>query len=266
MNASDPPPPPSVGEELAAAMEWWRAAGVDCDFTDDATAWLGAAAGPAGEEPPEPEPRAATSPLLAPAPPAPAQGETIAERMDFFAAGKPQTLDEFREFWMTTPGLDAIGSRGRVPPRGAHRPEMMVLVVDPEERDREILLSGPQGQLLKSILTATGTAPDKVYVASALPRHTPMADTGALARSGLDAVLNHHVALVAPQRILAFGAQLLPFIAETPAPAQTSLRSINYKSALPPTLTAEGLGSLLETPPLKARFWRRWMEWSAQKL
>lgn len=265
MNASREPLIPTVSEEVAAAMEWWREAGVDCDFADDATSWLASQDPLPSVDPGQSEPQPPPSEVPEQRPGSPAQPKAEIERVDFFAQGAPQSLEEFREFWLTAPGLDAIGPRGRVPPRGASQPLLMVLVVDPEDRDRETLLSGPQGRLLDRILAATATAHGSVYFASALPRHTPLADTAALAMGGLDKVVEHHIALAAPQRILAFGAQLTPFIAENPADTQTSLRSINYKSALPPTLACEGLDALLETPPLKARFWRRWMEWSADK-
>ena len=265
MNASDPTTPPSVSDELASAMEWWREAGVDCDFTDDATVWLQSAPAETQDSGQAAEAEPPRSKLLEREPETMASKSAATERVDFFAGARPQSLDEFREFWLTAPGLDAIGPRGRVPPRGASEAELMVLVVDPEETDRETLLSGRHGTLLERILKATGTPRESVYFASALTRHTPMADTAALAMSGLDHVLEPHIALAAPRRILAFGAQLTPFIAENPVDTQTSLRSINYKAALPPVLAGEGLDSLIETPPLKARFWRRWMEWSADK-
>lgn len=265
MNASDPTAPSSVSEELAAAMEWWREAGVDCDFTDDATVWLQTTPPADGNMAQAEEAQRAKSKLLEREPEAAASKAAATPRVNFFADNKPQTLEDFREFWLTAPGLDAIGPRGRVPPRGAKEADLMVLVVDPEESDRDTLLSGRHGALLDRILKATGASSGSVYFASALPRHTPMADTATLAMGGLDTVLEHHIALAAPRRILAFGAQLTPFIAENHSDTQTSLRSINYKAALPPVLAGEGLDSLIETPPLKARFWRRWMEWSADK-
>ena len=30
----------TIARELEAALAWWHAAGVDCDYVDDATAWL----------------------------------------------------------------------------------------------------------------------------------------------------------------------------------------------------------------------------------
>ncbi|MEM7688291.1 MAG: uracil-DNA glycosylase family protein [Pseudomonadota bacterium] len=265
MNASDHSALPSVPDELASAMEWWREAGVDYDFSDDVTDWLASSDAPrdAGAANATPEPP--QSPLLKRQKNAAERQENADTRFDFFKDHTPSSLEEFREFWLNAPGLDAIGPRGRVAPRGDKDAELMVLVVDPEERDRNTLLSGPQGMLLDKILKAMGTAPGEVYVASALPRHTPMADTAALAASGLDRVLHHHVTLANPRKILAFGARLSPFIAQNATPNEMSLRESNYVLAQKPTLASEGLEALIETPPLKARFWRRWMEWSADK-
>ncbi len=272
MNAPTSPPDGSIAEECAAALAWWRAAGVDDDFTDDATVWFHSEV----EDTPSATDRAANSSRDTAA----IKGdmgnrndagsaakntiEDTAQRVDLLGPTPPQTLEEFREFWATAPGLDVIGPRGRVPPRGPANADLMVLVVDPEETDRDMLLSGHQGELLGQILSAMQISADKVYFASALPRHTPMADTQAIAAAGMNAVVRHHIALVAPKRLVAFGAGLAAFIAPDVSNPDTSLREINQIIAPPPVLMSEGLDSLMDMPRLKARFWRRWIEWSAQ--
>lgn len=250
MNAPDP----TLRAELDAALQWWRLAGVDLDFADDATDWL---AMPEVEAPPEPaQPRARTAPQSAEIP--------KPERIDLLGQNPPADLDAFRRFWLEAPGLDAIGPRGRVAPRGPANPELMVLVIDPEERDGERLLGGPQGRLLSRMLAAMGLSEDAVYIASALPRHTPMADTQALAAAGMDAVVLHHIALVAPKRLLAFGGSILPLIGHELPKDAPFLREINQTMGTIPFLVSEGLDSLMTMPRLKARFWRRWMEWSEE--
>jgi DNA polymerase len=136
----------------------------------------------------------------------------------------------------------------------------MVLVPQPEAEDREALLSGPQGRLLANILAAMGLDESAVYIAAALPSHTPMADLPALAASGMDAVTLHHIALVAPQRLLAFGTGLAPMLGAGP---EQGLREINHNGRKVPASLSETLDALMDMPRLKARFWRRWMEWSA---
>ncbi|MEM7664336.1 MAG: hypothetical protein AAF250_00635 [Pseudomonadota bacterium] len=254
---------PSLAEEFDAALDWWRAAGVDCDFTDDATAWLidapsESAAGD-GKAPKKASQRAAQSGGNMAGP----VSSAATPRADLLGDSPPQSLDEFREFWLSAPGLDPIGPRGRVPPRGEANAKLMVLVIDPEERDGETLLSGPQGQLLNNFIAATDLGQSDVYFASALPRHTPMADTASIAAAGMDVVLAHHIKLSAPERVIAFGANILPLLGHDPTKDILSLREINQGNLRKPLLVNEGVDSLMAMPRLKARFWRRWNEWPA---
>lgn len=261
---------PSLAHEFEAALAWWQMAGVDHDFSDDVTVWLAdrpashseadapggaaldqrAGSGRAGAVP-HPERRAL------PLPAAPALSAT--SRRDLLGDSPPADLDAFRRWWMEAPGLSLSSGFPRVPPRGERGAALMVLVPQPESGDSERLLSGPQGRLLANILAATGLDESAVYVAAALPSHTPMADLPALAACGMDAVTAHHVGLVAPDRVLAFGTGLAAMLG---APDQP-LREINHNGGRVPATLSETLDALMEMPRLKARFWRRWMEWSA---
>jgi DNA polymerase len=87
-----------------------------------------------------------------------------------------------------------------------------------------------------------------------------MADLDALAASGMDAVTAHHLALAAPQRLLVLGTALAPMLG---AASKDGLRKINHAAGTVPVLASETLEAMLHSPALKARFWRRWMEWSA---
>lgn len=255
-------PTPPTTRELQAGIDWWRNAGVDCDFADEVRVWLraddtGNEGAPETETRIEPAPDKETS-QARPAPPA-------QERIDLLGDPPPQSLEEFRRFWLEAPGLDAIGPRGRIAPQGDTDAQLMVLVVDPEESDRDTLLSGMQGRLLDRILAAMGLTRENIYLASALPRHTPMADTRAIARGGMEQVTLHHIALAAPKRIIAFGSGILPLIGHDPAQEISSLREINHGSTTVPLLASEGLDSLMSMPRLKAKFWRRWIGWSDKK-
>lgn len=263
MNASATPSMPDLSQELTAALEWWRDAGVDNDFADDATAWLEVLDTHATQQPIHSTQKPTANPAkIDQEPPRKASAPAI-ERQDFFAEERPSSLEAFRDFWMSAPGLDAIGPRGRIAPRGSQGAELMILVVDPEVNDSDHLLSGAQGTLLNRMLSAMMIAQDQVYIASALPRPTPMADTQALAQSGLDTVLQHHIDLVAPKRLIAFGAGLVPFLGHKLNSDATSSPDSNQSSSIPPILMSEGLDALIDMPPLKARFWRKWIKWSA---
>jgi DNA polymerase len=253
-------PQPSLSHEIDAALEWWLAAGVDSDFCDDAMSWL-------------------TDPVeLAMHTPIPQQSAVISDRVsqpetslevapviitDYMGDSPPQTIEDFHQWWLENPAFGARGLYPRVAPRGAKGARLMILVPDPEQGDDERLLSGPQGRLLNSILSAIGAVENDVYVASVLPFHTPLADLESLARGGLEKVLLHHINLIEPHRLMVFGLGLAPMFGQKLTNSNQLLREINQFNASPPTLVSEGLDSLLELPRLKARFWRRWIQWSA---
>lgn len=265
----------TLAREFEAALAWWKAAGVDCDFVDDATVWLadapltapsagaqGAARKGPGAAPKSPQSeearsaRAATPPASLPEPP-------VAPRRDLLGDSPPADLAAFHAWWMQDPGLSPSSSFARVPPRGRAGAALMVLVPAPEAGDGDTLLSGPQGRLLANILAAMGLDESQFYIAAALPCHTPMADLAALAAGGMDAVTALHVSLAAPQRLLALGAALGPMLGANDASADHPLREINHAGRKTPAMLSETLDAMMDMPRLKARFWRRWIEWSA---
>lgn len=259
----------SLAGEFEAALAWWRAAGVTHHFTDDATAWLAdeplsaaaaqSAAGAATGRmaPTNDQPREAAPARLAAVPAAPA----AVSRRNWLGDSPPADLAAFRQWWMTAPDLDSIGRQPRIPARGAAGAALMVLVPHPEAEDRERLLEGPQGRLLNNICAALGLNDDAVYLAAALPCHLPMADLAGLGAGGMDAVLAHHIALAAPQRVLALGTGLAPWLTRI---KDEPLRAINQTVVNTPVMVSEALDAMMDVPRLKARFWKRWIEWSAQ--
>ncbi|MBU7579428.1 MAG: hypothetical protein KAF27_03010 [Porphyrobacter sp.] len=267
---------PSLAQEFASALAWWQMAGVDCDFHDDATAWLsdrpapGAAtdsSGPASPHGRADRPAASTAsiherraPVPAPVLAAVSAPAAAATRRDWLGDSPPADLAAFRQWWMEAPGLAPSSSYPRIAARGNAGAALMVLVPQPEAADTDRLLSGPQGRLLANILAAMGLDENAVYIAAALPSHTPMADLAMLAAEGLDAVTLHHIGLVAPQRLIAFGTGLGAMLGGLP---DHPLREINHAGRNIPATLSETLDALMEMPRLKARFWRRWMEWSA---
>lgn len=265
-------PAPSLARECEAALAWWHMAGVDHDFTDDATAWLGERAAPApgqaegagqaaaaraatgdhGRVADKPGRHAAPLPETPPAPAAP--------RRNPLGDSPPSDLAAFRQWWMEAPEAGLAPGAPRVPPRGPAGAALMVLVPQPEQGDREVLMNGPQGRLLANILAAIGLDESAAYIAAALPSVMPMADLAALAVGGMDMVTAHHVGLVAPARVLAFGTGLAPMLGFVNRDDSTGN---NHGKVNRPVIMSETLEALMESPRLKARFWRRWIEWSA---
>jgi DNA polymerase len=240
-------------EGLIAALDWWRAAGVDCDYSDEPRDWLPERAEPA---------------VAADAPPAPVQFETKAAQpvemppVGGDAASWPQKFEDFPAWWLTEPSLDHGIVMQRVPPRGIANAALMVLVEHPEAEDRESLLSGTQGKLLTAMLRAFGIAEEQAYLASVLPRHTPLPDWTALHAAGLGKMLAHHVQLAAPQRLLVLGQHISPLLGHDPANSDGPLRSFNHEGRSIPLLVAPGLDDLIARPRRKAALWQRWLDWT----
>lgn len=241
--------------DFAAALGWWCEAGVDLDFTDDATAWL------AEPEPESAKPKAPSPPPAGREKPAAAQVEKIPQ-LGGDPAGWPTDLAAFREWWLAEPSLDTGGTGPRMAPRGDAGAALMVVVGEPEREDRDSLLSGPQGKLLAGFLRAAGIASDTVYLATALPRHMPMPDWPQLQAAGVAKLLDHHVGLVDPQRILVFGRNILPLIGHDMAQGSAVLREFNHQGRSIPVMGARGLAELLRSTQARKTLWQRWLDWT----
>lgn len=239
---------PHIAESLAAALDWWREAGVDSDWQDAPHSWLAPAEAPMAEEPQG----AAALPAERSPPPAPPP-----EPLEI-----PGELESFRQWWLAEPRLDGGRLAGRVAPRGPIGAEVMLLVAEPEREDTDSLLSGPHGRLLLGMLGAMGLAPENAYFASALPRHTPHADWKEAANMGLGAALVRHVALARPRRLIVFGGNILPLFGTDPAQSAAVLKEFNQEDVQIPMLAVRELAAMLERPRWKAGFWRDWLAWT----
>lgn len=236
--------------QVAAVLDWWRDAGVDLAFADEARAWLNQPAASATAQPVEQ--RHAPPPVPEPERP----------RIGGDAGHWPTKLGDFAQWWLTEPSLDGGSVIDRIAPHGPLAAPLMVLVDHPEEGDSQHLLAGPQGALLDGFLAAAGLGRDEIYLAACLPRHTPMADWASLHANGLADVIAHHIKLAAPQRLIVFGSHISPLAGHDPAKSANSLRRFNHESADVPGLVAPGMASLLGRPRGKARLWFDWLEWT----
>lgn len=239
---------------IAAAFDWWREAGVDLDFADAARDWLEAPA-PAATALPE-----ASTPQSPGSPPPPAPVIEL-PKIGGEPATWPNALDQFAEWWLSEPSLDSGQVAGRVAPRGKAGAAIMVLVDHPEAEDSQILLSGPQGRLIESILGALGITPDEAYFAALLPRHMPLPDWPALEASGLGDLARHHLALAAPRRVISFGPHVSSLLGHDPAKSAEPFRQFYHVGANIPALAAPGLTTLMARPRGKAGLWRSLLEW-----
>ncbi len=233
----------ALAQAVEAALAWWRDAGVDGDWSDSPQDWL-AKARPAAR-------------VAAPEPAAPAPAAMIAGG----DARLPADLSAFAAWWLTEPDLAPPGAR-RVPPAGPAAPDLMVIVPMPEAEDGNAILSGPAGRLLDGFLAAAGLSRAHVYCTAALPARIAAPDWAALAAAGLGRVLQHHVALVRPRRVLVFGQSGISALAGNDSPNNPPhLPFINHDGATLPALGAYDLETILARPALKAGLWSRWLDW-----
>ena len=242
------PPAPSaaLGASIAAALDWWREAGVDCAFLDEPQRWLA-----------EPETKAqAPAPVAKAAPPEPEP-----PRIGGNPATWPQDLAAFRRWWLEEPSLDHAGGQ-RVASRGEAGAKLMVLVPMPEAEDAETLLSGLQGRLIANMAQAMGIAAEELSLASALPHHIMLPDWAALARDGMGEVLRHHVTLAAPERLLVLGTDILPLLGHDPAQSASGIQQLDMGGRPLPLLAGYAPAHLLEHARLRARLWRQWLDWT----
>ena len=243
-------PPPTLAQSIAAAQAWWREAGVDLAFHDEPQAWL------ADDAPPE---------IAAPnAPETPAPPPRL--RIGGNPAGYPRDLAAFRRWWLEDPGLDEGGMNPRIAPRGDAGAAVMLLVPMPEAGDADALLSGPEGRLLGSLATAMGLAPEQVYLAAALPRHTPLPDWERLRADGLGEVLLHHLALARPERLMVLGTRVLPLLGHDPAQAAPGVSELAIQERKVPVLASYAPERLLGSARQRAGLWRTWLDWTDEGL
>ncbi|QYU68649.1 hypothetical protein J4558_00410 [Leptolyngbya sp. 15MV] len=174
-------------------------------------------------------------------------------------AAWPGDLAAFRQWWLADPALEDGGIGPRIAPRGQPGAELMVIVAMPGEEDGEELLSGTHGRLLSGFLRAAKIDETRLYLASVLPRCSPMPD---LARDGLGAVLRHHAALVAPRRILLLGRNILPLIAHETAQDSAILPGFNHDGRNVPLMEARGPAELLRSARARADLWQQWLDWT----
>ena len=238
---------PDFAGAIAAALDWWRDAGIDCDFVDDPQDWLAAAR-------PVTKAAAIAKPLEPEAPPPPSLGGA--------RESWPKTLAEFAPWWLADASLAPQGLP-RVAPRGPAGAALMILVAMPEADDGDRLLSGRCGRMVDAMLAAMGVSPDAAYVASALPARVAMPDWAALAAQGLGAVLAHHIALAAPTRLLVFGREGISTLLGHDSPQSLSnLRSVDHEQGSVPAISAYDLEAILAKPGFKAQLWNRWLDWT----
>lgn len=244
---------PDWSDSIAAALDWWRDAGVDVAFTDEPRAWLrpeeadgsaGSASSATGRpaaamraQPPPPPPEPAPEPL-------------------------PDDLEAFHAWWMSAPVLDHGPLAARVPPRGPARAALMIVIPAPEEEDGDQLLSGPTGRLIDGFLAAAGLPLEAAYRASVMPSYAPASDWAAVAPT-LGPALIRHVRLVEPERLLILGSNIPPLFGHSLPQGPAVWDIFNHEGVTVPMLTVRKVAAPASQPRWKSGLWQAWLDGTA---
>ena len=235
----------SLAEHYAAALDWWRDAGVDYVFEDEVQALLS-------------EKKDVPAQAISIASAGGDEAQPSAIEPDIAESDLPGDLVAFQKWWMEAEALKA-GQSARIAPRGEVGAPLLFLVPMPEVDDREQLLSGPQGRMLANIARALGLAVDTPYFASALPSAITLPDWGGFASNGLGAALHRHIALAKPERVIVLGSKLPALLGhDASAPPETFTEIAGI-----PALATFAPERLLDHPRQRARLWHRLLEWTA---
>jgi len=236
---------------LVAAFDWWREAGVDCDYVDAANQWLRA------NETDE----AVTSPPV-PLPKEPARKTALERALDDGDAGSiggneadwPQDLPAFRDWWLTEKSLSDARQDHREPPAGERGAEIAALTPFPLEANERAFLA--------AILRAFGWQEAQAYRASAVPAPIGLPDWQELGTRGLAALTRHHMTLVQPKRLLVFDRGLAPLF-DIGLGAARDPTVVKLGAQQTPAMLAPALADLMRSPERRKTFWNRWLEWTA---
>lgn len=243
---------PDMAMMVEAAFDWWREAGVDCDFSDAPRDWLADAQ--AKETRGQP-------PARAPLPPPSAAVAVEKPRIGGDRALWPQDLAEWPAWWLGEPTLAFAPASPRIAPSGPPAAELMVLVPMPEDGDSQALLEGRSGRLLDAMLAAIGLNRTQIYLASALPARISMPDWADLAAQGLGDVMAHHIALASPRRLLVFGRSGVSTLLGNDLPNKAAhLRTFNHEGGSVMTAFVYDLEAMLAKPAFKGGSWSSLLE------
>lgn len=217
-------------EATASALEWWSDAGVDTLVEDELRDWF-----------------------ATPAPPVRPLAVTSAPAADL----PPDTLDAFLAWRMGDAVPEASWNAERVPFAARKNPSLMILTDLPEPDDSADAgwMTGPVGVLLDRMLAAIGEVRETVVIAGIAHARPLTGRMPADAQGALEELARRLVTLVAPQKLLLFGAEPCRALLG-PDGSRGGLRTLNHHGIACPTIATFHPRFLLERPLAKAETWR----------
>ncbi|WP_294325140.1 uracil-DNA glycosylase family protein [uncultured Sphingomonas sp.] len=217
-------------DAAASALEWWADAGVDTLVEDELRDWF-----------------------ATPAPPARPLAVTSAPAADL----PPDTLDAFMAWRMGDAVPEASWNAQPVPVQAQKNPSLMILtdLPEPDDSDEAGWMTGPVGVLLDRMLAAIGEVREQVVIAGIAHARPLTGRMPADAQGTLEELARRLVTLVAPQRLLLFGAEPCRALLG-PDGQRGGLRTLNHDGLACPTIATFHPRFLLERPLAKAETWR----------
>lgn len=222
---------------VASVLDWWRDAGVDVLVEDAPFDWLG------------PE-----APVAAPL----ARREDAAVPATARTVALPATLAEFLA-WRTGPEAPEAAWHGAViAAAGPLTADLMVLVDCPERDDADVLMGGAVGRLFDRMLAAIGRSRADIHLAAVCAKRPTAGRMPAAQSERLSEIARHHVALVAPKRLLILGNAASGAILTTElAQARGGLRDVNHPGGkMCHAVASYHPRFLIERPAQKAEAWK----------
>jgi DNA polymerase len=215
---------------MISALDWWHDAGVDTLVDDRPRDWLA---------PP------VTMPQGAPA--------SVA------ATALPPTLTGFLEWRGGTDAPEAGWSGSPVRASGPATAAVMVLVNCPHADDATsgLMTGGDTGRLFARILAAVGLSRDAIHIAALCLKRPPAGRIPREAEARLTELALHHIALVAPRRLLLLGdATSCAVLGANVAAVRGGLRPLNHDGVTTEVVATFHPELLLKRPECKAAAWK----------
>ena len=241
--------------EAASLLGWWLEAGVDVGIGEEPRNWLAAKPFPLAERP-------SPLPLAGGAGGGPVQAEAPQDTPtlpSLPASGRgsiPATLPTYHDWLATSADLPLFrAGASRALPHGPAEAEIMLVtgLPSPEDASEGKPIGGAAWQLATRMLAAIGLTPDQAYVAAMSCFSGAGSRLSAPQEEHCRESLLHHIALVAPKRLLLLGdepARLL--LGERLAQARGRVHRVQQV----PTVVTFHPRHLLERSADKALAWR----------
>ena len=219
-----------LDDTALSALDWWESAGVDTLIDDSPRNWLAPIT---------------TAVSAVPAPtPAP-------------VASLPGDLASFRAWLLADPAVPGPPA-ARLDATGDPASGTMVVIDMPEAADRttRALLGGEAGALFDRMLAAMGLAREGLYLAPLSPARPASGRLDAAQGAMLARLMRHHVALVAPRRLLVLGdAAIQALLGEPCAQARGRVHAFAHDGGSAQAVASFHPRFLVQTPDRKAASW-----------